>query len=68
MTTAQCYSTTTLNMDLEGERIERTLGLYWEYQRDIFLLRVNRCEDCRTKRGLLRTVASDYDPLDFLAP
>ena len=58
----------TLNMDLDDLPIERTLGLSWNYRQDVFVLKVSVSSDGSTKRDLLRTISSIFDPLGFLVP
>ena len=57
-----------LNLDLDSTPVERTLGLKWDFNRDVFVLSVAVAEsDVYTKRALLRIVSSVFDPLGFLA-
>lgn len=58
-----------VDLDLDAPTIERTLGQCWDFRRDCFVLKItgkNLSGSC--KRDLLRTVASIFDPLGFLAP
>ena len=48
--------------------IERALGVEWCIQSDVFKFRVVLKQRPVTRRGLLATVASVYDPLGFIAP
>ncbi|XP_057380930.1 uncharacterized protein LOC130703485 [Daphnia carinata] len=57
-----------VNMDLDEDPIERTLGLVWDFRRDVFLLGAKAEPGGRTKRDLLKSIFSIFDPLGFLAP
>ena len=48
--------------------IERALGIQWCVESDSFQFRLQLKEQTMTRRGILSTVASVYDPLGFLAP
>nr|XP_043899053.1 uncharacterized protein LOC122780247 [Solea senegalensis] len=48
--------------------IQSVLGVKWNVERDAFSFNVVRTEKAATRRGILSTVASVYDPLGFLAP
>ena len=47
---------------------ERVLGVHWDVEKDIFTFNVNLREFSNTKRGVLSTIASLYDPLGFVCP
>ncbi|XP_057374666.1 uncharacterized protein LOC130695542 [Daphnia carinata] len=57
-----------INMDLDEDPIERTLGLVWDFRRDVFVLGAKAEPGGRTKRDLLKSIFSIFDPLGFLAP
>lgn len=61
---------TVRNQDLAlGEpQIERALGVKWCVVSDQFQFRVIVSERPLSRRGVLSTVASIYDPLGFVAP
>ena len=59
---------TSLNMDLDAEPIERTLGLVWDFHRDAFVLGAKAEADGKTKRDIMKSIYSIFDPLGFLAP
>jgi len=56
------------NMALGGPHIERALGVQWCIEADKFQFRVQVKDNPLTRRGVLSTVASVYDPLGFFAP
>ena len=41
------------------------MGLYWDLERDVFTFRVSPPEKPFTRRGVLATINSTYDPLGF---
>ncbi|KAJ8375844.1 hypothetical protein SKAU_G00064240 [Synaphobranchus kaupii] len=57
-----------LDMALGELYIERALGVEWCVEADEFQFRVVVKENPLTRRGVLSTVASVYDPLGFVAP
>lgn len=57
-----------LDMDLGEMHIERALGVQWCVTSDRFQFRVIVKEQPLSRRGVLATVASVYDPLGFIAP
>ncbi|KFD62425.1 hypothetical protein M514_25433 [Trichuris suis] len=61
-------SLSSVNVDLDSIPIERTLGLTWDTRKDAFLLCFKVRPGSRTKREVLRTVATIFDPLGFLEP
>ncbi|XP_030589719.1 uncharacterized protein LOC115783168 [Archocentrus centrarchus] len=56
-----------LDMSLSS-RIERALGVEWCITSDTFRFRVQVKSNPLTRRGVLSTVASVYDPFGFIAP
>ena len=54
-----------INLDLT---IERTLGLQWIVSEDSYTFHVNLTDKPSTRRGVLSTASSLYDPLGFVAP
>ncbi|XP_067279675.1 uncharacterized protein [Pseudorasbora parva] len=48
--------------------IERALGIHWNIQSDSFKFHIPLSGQPTTRRGILSTVASIYDPLGFVAP
>ncbi|XP_045574418.1 uncharacterized protein isoform X2 [Salmo salar] len=57
-----------LDMALGEPHMERALGVLWCVASDKFQFRVVVKERPLTRRGVLSTVASVYDPLGFVAP
>ncbi|XP_068243767.1 uncharacterized protein [Palaemon carinicauda] len=58
------------DLDLEGDSkpIQRSLGLSWDVNTDKILFQLSSENKPITRRGILSTVNSIYDPLGFLAP
>ncbi|XP_051816280.1 uncharacterized protein LOC127537608 [Acanthochromis polyacanthus] len=56
------------DLALNESQIERALGVKWCVSSDQFLFRVTVNEHPLSRRGILSTVASIYDPLGFVAP
>jgi hypothetical protein len=57
-----------MNLDLDKLPTERALGIQWNVDDDVFQFKVTNVDKPETKRGMLSTVASLYDPLGFIAP
>ncbi|XP_073671735.1 uncharacterized protein [Paramisgurnus dabryanus] len=57
-----------MDMALGEPLIERALGIQWCVSSDDFQFRGTIKEHPNTRRGVLSTVASIYDPLGFVAP
>jgi hypothetical protein len=55
-------------LDLDVERLERALGVFWDTANDVLTFKANLKENPPTKRGVLSTSASLYDPLGFIVP
>jgi len=58
------------NIDLNHEAlpVERALGVFWDVEDDCFGLKVTVKVTPPTRRGLLSTVSSIYDPFGFIVP
>lgn len=58
------------DLDLKFDQlpIERTLGIMWCIETDCFRFRIVLQDRPLTRRGVLSTVCSVYDPLGFAAP
>ena len=48
--------------------VETALGLQWNVELDTFMFHTQHKEQPDTRRGILSTVASIYDPLGFISP
>ena len=57
-------------LDLNHDKLpmERALGVQWCVESDCFRFRITLSDRPCTRRGILSTVSSIYDPLGFLAP
>ena len=58
----------TLDLDLENLPVERTLGVQWDVEKDVFLFKIRVPHQSHTKRGILSAVSSLYDPMGFVCP
>ena len=59
---------TVLDLNLDNLPMARTLGLWWVSSDDVFRIRFNINPSGNTKRQLLRTLASIFDPIGFFVP
>ena len=59
---------TDIDIFCESLPVERTLGVLWNIESDCFQFRVTLSNKPLTRRGLLSTVSSIYDPLGFISP
>lgn len=57
-----------LDLDQEHLPVERALGEQWNVEKDTLRFQVNIQNQTATRRGILSTVSSVYDPVGFLAP
>ncbi|XP_073449004.1 uncharacterized protein [Aquarana catesbeiana] len=57
-----------LDLGTDSLPLQRSLGLSWDLKTDSFTFRVSREEKPFTRRGVMSTVNSLYDPLGFVAP
>ena len=57
-----------LEIGVDPLPIQRSLGLCWDLKTDTFLFQVAEEKKPFTRRGVLATVNSLYDPLGFVAP
>nr|XP_054593164.1 uncharacterized protein LOC129160055 [Nothobranchius furzeri] len=57
-----------LDLDDDSLPLQRSLGLNWDLQADCFVFNVSDNVKPYTRRGVLSTVNSLYDPLGFVAP
>lgn len=58
----------TLDLSHDLLPTERTLGVLWQSDSDVFVFRTNIQCSIRTKREALRNTASLFDPVGFLSP
>nr|XP_055045825.1 uncharacterized protein LOC129431793 [Misgurnus anguillicaudatus] len=58
----------TLDLAFDELPLERTLGMQWERESDCFKFKVQLKNQPASRRGILSTVASVYDPLGLIAP
>lgn len=58
------------DLDLRHDSLpaQRSLGVYWDLEKDTFTFQVSLPEKPFTRRGVLSTVNSVYDPLGLAAP
>jgi hypothetical protein len=57
-----------LDLEANTKPLQRSLGLIWDFNTDRFLFQLSPDNKPVTRRGMLSTVNSIYDPLGFLAP
>jgi hypothetical protein len=57
-----------LDLESDDKPLQRSLGLNWDLNTDNFLFRLSSDDKSVTRRGILSTINSIYDPLGFLAP
>ena len=56
------------NYSFDVSSHERVLGVNWDLKEDQFTFFINLLHNSFTKRGVLSTIASLYDPLGFVSP
>ena len=59
---------TNIELGNEGLPIQRSLGLCWNLQEDKFTFQITMDDKPFTRRGVLSSVNSLFDPLGFVAP
>ena len=57
-----------LDLDLDSLPLERALGVHWCVESDCFQFTIVLQDRPCTRRGILSTVSSVFDPLGFVAP
>ena len=57
-----------LDLDLDSLPLERALGVQWCVETDCFQFTIELQDKPCTRRGILSTVSSIFDPLGFVAP
>ncbi|KAI4902936.1 hypothetical protein NFI96_019343, partial [Prochilodus magdalenae] len=58
----------TKNLTFSDLTLERALGIHWNIEKDSFTFKVVPKDQPATRRSILSSVASIYDPLGFVAP
>ena len=61
-------ATPSLDLDLDELPVNRALGIRWNIESDMFGFKVLDLNKPNTMRGMLSTIASVFDPLNFAAP
>ena len=56
------------NLDHDDLPCERALGVLWDVEQDTFIFDIKLPERPTSKRGMLSTTSSVYDPLGFASP
>ncbi|PIK59809.1 hypothetical protein BSL78_03264 [Apostichopus japonicus] len=64
----QAGATKDLDLCLDPLPIERALGVQWCIESDVFQFKITLKDQPLTRRGILSTVSSVYDPLGFVSP
>ncbi|VDI59142.1 Hypothetical predicted protein [Mytilus galloprovincialis] len=64
----ETYAFTNLDLECDSKPLQRSLGLSWDVNTDNFLFQLSSENKPITRRGILSTINSLYDPLGFLAP
>ena len=57
-----------LDLDLDNLPVERTLGVQWDVEKEVFLFTVREPNQPLTKHGILSAVSCLYDPMGFVCP
>ena len=57
-----------LTFELESSNIELALGILWDINSDILMFAFNSKEVDATKRGMLKIMASIFDPPGYVTP
>ncbi|XP_038158088.1 uncharacterized protein LOC119794558 [Cyprinodon tularosa] len=64
----RAMETRTKKLTFSDTQLERALGIHWSIEDDSFRFSNTLANQPGTRRGILATVASIYDPLGFLSP
>jgi hypothetical protein len=56
------------NLTFDDHPTERALGIYWDIHSDTFSFNISLKSSTPTRRNVLSTVCSLYDPLGFVSP
>ncbi|XP_063535382.1 uncharacterized protein LOC134745317 [Cydia strobilella] len=65
---SNCKDLKNIITDCNKDDTVKTLGLDWNLNKDTLQMKVKLKNNAFTKRGLLKTIASIYDPCGFAAP
>ena len=65
---ARAQSLKTLDIQTDPLPFERTLGVTWCVENDVFQFKIELKDTPLTRRGILSTVCSIFDPVGFVAP
>ncbi len=57
-----------IDLNRDALPVEHALGVQWCIESDVFQFRITLKDHPCTRRGILSTISSIYDPLGFLAP
>ena len=57
-----------VSLEKEKEKMERALGVFWNVKHDKLGFQIDLKEKPETRRGILSTISSIYDPLGLAAP
>ena len=57
-----------IDLDLDEMPVQRILGMRWDTNTDEFTFRTVKTDAPLTKRGVIRIIATLFDPLGFLSP
>ena len=57
-----------IDLSLDNLPVERALGVQWHIESDTFGFKITLKDKPLTRRGVLSTISSVYDPLGFAAP
>ncbi|KAK3727102.1 hypothetical protein QZH41_017705, partial [Actinostola sp. cb2023] len=57
-----------IDLSFDNLPVERTLGVQWHIESDLFGFKITLKDMPLTRRGILSTISSVYDPLGFAAP
>ncbi|XP_054762932.2 uncharacterized protein LOC129269456 [Lytechinus pictus] len=57
-----------LNLDADPLPLERALGVVWCVENDTLQFRIELRDQPLTRRGILSTICSIYDPIGFISP
>ena len=57
-----------LDLSIDKLPIERALGVHWCIESDAFKFRIELKDKLCTRRGILATISTIFDPLGLIAP